>query len=90
VLRIRGCFLKEPYPNILIPDPNILHPGSRILHEKWNANSLLSCFFWFQEQNLKVILKKFEIRTKIFPDPGGNKAPDTGTESATLLETFFY
>jgi hypothetical protein len=65
-----------------------------------NKNHPFSCSFWFQEQVLLVknkrtrILKKISPKTylldpetekKFIPDPGGKKAPDPGSGSATLV-----
>jgi hypothetical protein len=72
----------------LVPDPNIF--SSRILHEKWNANLLFSCFLCVQEQSLSdshsVKYPRSGIRKKFIPDPdpGGKKATDPGSGSATL------
>jgi hypothetical protein len=75
VLQVGDVLSRIPVPD---PDPTIFssriqtffHPRSWILHEKWNANLDFSCFLCFQEQSLSQ------------KDPGGKKAPDSG--SATL------
>jgi hypothetical protein len=66
-----GMFLSripDPDPTIFssrIRIQTFFHPGSRILHQKWNANSLFSCFLCLHEESLSLIHSQ--------NDPGSGK-----------------
>jgi hypothetical protein len=55
-----------------------------------NYRCLFSCSLCFQMQSFivkKIIHSGFRIQKKISPDPRGEKAPDPGSGSATLIHS---
>jgi hypothetical protein len=96
VLRIRDVYPRSVDPGCLsrIPDPTFSHPRSRIrtfsIPDPGSASKNLSIFLSSRKYDSGCSSRILDPDADFLPipDPGVKKAPDPGSGSATLLNTY--